>query len=269
MSDQVDGVRSVRRALQLMRILQALGSASLADIQRQTGLAKATLLRQLRTLEDEGVIWQAQGDARWRPAYELHPSRILLPWQQQLIDVAMPILDTLRREVVWPSDLAVREGPEMRLLETTRRSSGLAVNRDDIGHRVDVLSSAVGRAYIAGCSDAERAALLDELSEACVKSADELQHEFDRICTEVRHQGYARRGDDFRPQKNGVYVDDNLAAIAAPVHVARGVIACVNVVWLRRVGSFKSIAQRSAAPLRNAAAAIANAWKERGLDSLG
>jgi IclR family mhp operon transcriptional activator len=163
---QDEAVRSVARALEILRALQAAGKATLVDLQARTALPKPTLLRLLRTLESENAVWRAKGDGLWRPVFEMVPTRILSPEHQKLIDMALPILETLRAKFVWPSDLAVREASHMMLLETTRRASGLAVNRDEIGHKIDMLRSAVGRAYFASCPPEEREELTRQLARA-------------------------------------------------------------------------------------------------------
>ena len=94
-----DAVRSVARALQLMQALQRLQAASLAMLQAECALPKPTLLRLLRTLEAERVVWRAAGDGLWRPAFELRPTQILKPAHQRLIDAALPPLEALRRSV--------------------------------------------------------------------------------------------------------------------------------------------------------------------------
>ncbi|MDE1950092.1 MAG: helix-turn-helix domain-containing protein, partial [Burkholderiales bacterium] len=118
MSDE-GPVRSVARAMQLLRALQLLGEASLATLQRRTELPKPTLLRLLHTLEAESAVWRARGDGLWRPAVHFRPTRILTPEHQRLIEVAMPLLEATRERLVWPSDLAVRVDHQMVLLETT------------------------------------------------------------------------------------------------------------------------------------------------------
>ena len=143
-----DNLRAVTRTLQVMEALQRLGAASLATLQSECQLPKPTLLRLLHSLKANRFAWRAAGDGLWRPAFELRPASILKPAHQALIDAAMPVLEELRQRVVWPSDLAVRDGAVMLLLETTSRSSGLSVNRDRIGHRIDMLRSAVGKAWI-------------------------------------------------------------------------------------------------------------------------
>ena len=251
-----ESVRSVSRALALLRALQARGKATLAELQHDTALPKPTLLRLLHTLEQERAAWRAEGDGLWRPALQLVPTRILSPAHQRLIEVAMPVLEDLRARIVWPSDLAVRDGSCMRLLETTRRNSGLAVNRDEIGLAIGMLRSAVGRAYLAHCPAPERERLARRLARESKRDAASVTAEMEAI-----KRGYATRHPRFGGHDEAIErFDDQLAAIAVPVLHGGQVLASINIVWLKRFDAQGRIVARHLAELKAGAAGIALAW---------
>ena len=255
-------VRSVSRALMLLRVLQARGKATLAELQRETSLPKPTLLRLLHTLEQERAAWRAEGDGLWRPAVQLVPTRILSPAHQRLIEAAMPVLERLRAQIVWPSDLAVRDGSCMRLLETTRRNSGLAVNRDEIGLAIEMLRSAVGRAYLAHCPAPERDQLARRLARETKRNPGAVAAEMESIRLAVHKRGYATRDPSFGGHDEAIErFDDQLAAIAVPVlHGGGEVLASINIVWLKRFDAQGRIVARHLAQLKAGAASIAAAW---------
>jgi IclR family transcriptional regulator, mhp operon transcriptional activator len=263
-------IRSVSRAMQVLRALQLQGKASLAEVQRETDLPKPTLLRLLHTLENERAVWRAEGDGLWRPAFEFVPTRILPPYHQKLIKSAMPALEALRALVVWPSDLAVRDGNCMRLLETTRRNSGLAVNRDEIGHTIDMLRSAVGRAYIAYCPAPERESLASQLAAQDGSNAESVADEMESIRRVVLKNGYAVRDPSFGGHAEAIErFDDKLSAIAVPVRSDEEVLACINIVWLKRFDARSGIASRHLGHLRSAASAIAVSWDDLNVSAYG
>ena len=257
-------VRSVIRAMELLRALQRLEKATLADLQRETELPKPTLLRLMRTLEQERAVWRAEGDGLWRPAVQFVPTRILKPQHQRLIAAAMPALEALRALVVWPSDLAVKDGVCMRLLETTRRNSGLAVNRDEIGHTIDMLRSAVGRAYVAHCPAIERVRLARQLGRHLHVGAESVEGEMEAIRQSVQKRGYAVRDPGFGGHDEAIdHFDDKLSAIAVPVMHGEQVIACINVVWLKRFDARGGVVARHLKQLQGAASSIAANWARR------
>ena len=262
-----ENVRSIERAIEVMRELQTLESASLAQLQARTGLPKATLSRILQTLEKTRTVWRAKGDGLWRPAFEFKPSRIHTAQHQALVEAAVPVMENLRRLVIWPSDLAVRDGVHMRLLETTRRSSGLALNRDTIGHRIDMLQSAVGRAYISNCAERE----IDSLKNLIVrrkKSALDLdEFAFNNAINDAQ-QAFHRHGYSTRSREYGGHdapiqeFDDQLSAIAVPVLKGGRILGCINIVWLRRFETTTALARRNLGHLKFAANAIAEKLSE-------
>lgn len=270
-----DTNRSLTRGIAVLRALQQRRAATLAQLHADTAIPKPTLLRLLRTLEAERIVWRARADGAWRPAVQLQPERILSAGQLALVEAAMPHLEALRAKVVWPSDLAVPEGAAMRLLETTRRASRLALNLDEIGHRIDLVRSAVGRAYLAWCAPRERDRLLRQWRRAGGRGADgggtgrggilgaraATDEEIAATLADVRRRGYALRDARYGGSDADIAeFDDGLAAIAVPVLAGEQVIACVNLVWLRRLATPEAVARRHLADLRRAAERIAADW---------
>jgi len=261
MADEI--VRSVTRTLLVMQALQRLQAASLATLQVECQLPKPSLLRLLHSLESQRFAWRAAGDGLWRPAFELRPTPILKPAHMRLIDAAMPVLENLRRSVVWPSDLAVRDGSIMLLLETTRRSSGLSVNRDQIGQRIDLLRSAVGKAWIAGSAPAE----IDRIVRAVARPSGMDPVAVRRRITEIRddfnRKGFAEREPGFGGHDEPIdRFDDQLAAISVPVIGRSNVIGAINIVWLKRFDTTAALQGRHLQELRTAAERIGQRWQD-------
>lgn len=254
-------VRVLQRAADVLRALERRPGSGLADLHADTGMPKATLLRILATLEGEQMVRRAMADGGYHSRVSfLSPARA----DQKLLDLAdaaAPHLVALRREVVWPSDIGVRRGYYMRLIESSRRVSSLAMHRDDVGFRIDMAVSAVGRAYLAFCPEAERTRLIGHMRAhparypGCAALDDARMK---RVITETRAREYAVRDTAF----GGLgwladEEDDKLAAIAVPVMAGRTVLACINLVWPRRLQTEAQVAKRHLADLQRTAAAIA------------
>jgi IclR family mhp operon transcriptional activator len=75
-----------------------------------------------------------------------------------LAEIAAPHLDALCQKASWPSDLVVLNSKNlhMELKESSRASTPFLLNRDAIGHRINLPLSAVGRVYLAFCEDDEK-----------------------------------------------------------------------------------------------------------------
>lgn len=250
-------VEALARGLRVLADVRARSGASLHELHLRTGLSKATLLRLLRTLEDGGFVVRRLADGAYLPAER---SAIEAPpgasrWLP-LTRAARPSLEALGRAIPWPTDLGVRDGLAMLVLESNRRLSSIAVNRYALGVRPHMLWSAMGRAYLAWCPDAERDEILTALraSKAPEDRAARNSRAMARLLAETRRRGYAVRDPGY-----GV-LDINsrgrVSAIAVPIQRGEGVIACLNCVWLQEVQGEQDVVARHLDALRQAAAEI-------------
>lgn len=252
-------VATLARGLGVLRTVEALPGATLHELFRQTGLPKPTLLRLLRTLEEEGFIARRLADGAYMPAHRPVPEPASGHKWLPLGEAARSSLSALGQAIAWPTDLGVRDGLAMLVLESNRRLSSIAVNRQALGARPHMLWSAMGRAYLAWCPPAEREEILAGLraSRAAEDRAARNAGAVEKLLTETRSRGYATR--DPRYGIVDVGTRRRVSAIAVPVLGDRGVLACLNCVWLVDVQTEKEVVSRSLAPLQRAAADIASA----------
>lgn len=229
---QVKSISALRRGLDVLQIVATQRGLGLHELHSASGIPKASLLRILRTLEEAGQVERRAGDgayvSRARPARETQTARS----PQTLAEVASQSLRVLRERMDWPSDLAVRHGLRMRVIDSNRALYGLAWRRRVIGAEVDMLGSALGRAYLAFCPAAEREELLAELLPQ--GSARARRREWlEQVLARTRRCGYGSRDALYAgPDADG---DSRLSAIAVPVLHGDQVVACLSCVW--QVGS--------------------------------
>lgn len=256
------GVRALERGLDVLEYLQRASPATLESIHRGTGLPKTTALRLLATLQARGMVRRGLSDGRYRSGAQLRRLSAASDDTALLADAAAPILDRLCREIGWPSDLLVCRGTYMEAIETSRANSPIMINRDLVGAHVPMLISAVGRAYLAFCPEAERAELLRRLAatgndwdRGALRTAA-----IEAMLEEVRRKGYGERD----PLFSGWLVsrdhnaDDKLQAIAVPILDGTVVHGCINLIWLRDLASVATMASAHLAALRRAADEIAS-----------
>ncbi len=234
-------IRALERGLDVMRALEDQRAASLNDLYIATGLPRPTLLRILHTLEKAGIVRRGIGDGLYRSTFGLRRLGGELDEHDYLAEVAAPLLDKLCEQVKWPSDLIVynsTRGDCMEIKETSRPNSPFTVNRDHIGHLISIPLSAVGRAYLAFCSEEERNEILAILR-ASEKPANRLvraTRRFEAVLEQVRKDGYATRepnfsGGDYATDR---FYDDGIAAIAVPLRDSNAIYGCINLIWLRK-----------------------------------
>jgi IclR family mhp operon transcriptional activator len=254
----VKPIRALDRGLQIIELIAARSSASLHELHLATGLPKATLLRILRTLADRKWV-QLRANS---PSYVAGP--LLLPGARAprqhnaLGTVAIPVLDALSQKVVWPSDLGIRRGDTMWIIEHSRRNARFVINRNAVGRRPRFLQSALGRAYLAHCPQDERQDILRLLRQST--HPDDRRAQATRWVTtmlkQTRDQGYGERepgywagADDFA---------NDVSSIAVPLMHGERVIACLNLLWVSDAMTTEEFARRHLATLRYAADDLAH-----------
>ncbi|WP_020680023.1 IclR family transcriptional regulator domain-containing protein [Marinobacterium rhizophilum] len=240
----VKSIRALSRGLEVVQALQLLSPASLEDLHRTTGLAKATLLRILQTLQESNWVYRRLGDDRYRLSYNLQQLSDSIISQDALAQIAAPVLARLQKEVQWPSELFVRKGLKLEIIETTRTQSPFLINRVAIGLQTSVIWSGVGRAYLSFCSDTERNEILERLALADTDESPYARDHtwIDRLVQETRARGYGVR----EPHWWGHSVDYGgyLNAIAVPVFAEERLRACISIVWLENAVDEEIIGQK-------------------------
>lgn len=229
-------VAALLKGLQVMETVNRLEPARLTDIQEATGLPKASVLRLLETLRHGGYLAVAQDSREYLvTARALALSNGYQP-DEVLLAAGRPVMQKLRAETGWPSDLALYQGGKMVIADTSRQPGMLSVNRT-IGSRVSVMRTSIGRAFLAFCSDAQRAQILDELvangdTDECAAGDDAWVA---MMVTRTRERGYAISNQEYMPTIR-----------AAAVAVMRGSeVACTfNVIVLAQAVSLGELEDR-------------------------
>jgi IclR family mhp operon transcriptional activator len=259
---RVKTIRAVARGVEVLQLVQASGGVSLNDIHRELGLPKATLLRILLTLQDAGLVWQRIVDNAYLASYSLKENARHLDDVSHLVEVASPILSDLTRRVDWPSILAVPRLDHMEVIETNSpRSYFHHIPLGPVGFQINMIMSATGRAYLAFCSDSERAAVLSRLrhSQRPGDAAAKDEVWVKRVLLGTRKRGYGVRdprfGGDFdRPRRHH---DDGRDSIAVPIVVEERVLGAINLTWIQKVATRSEIVQAHLDYLAEAAKSIA------------
>ncbi|QYZ69130.1 helix-turn-helix domain-containing protein [Neotabrizicola shimadae] len=239
MTHAVKSITALSRGLLVLQRLQAAGALTLADLHRQTGLPKATLLRILKTLAEAGAVWQRMVDGAWVPSFSLAEMAGRMDREHQLVEVASPVLADLTARVEWPSVLAVPRLTHMEVLETNAaRAYFDRIPLGPVGFQVNMLRSASGRAFIAFCEAPVREAILETLRRS-ERKGDRLARLPDRVAAllaETRAQGFGLRDPDFGGHfdEGRSTHDDGRESLALPIRLGPHVPGTLNITWTRR-----------------------------------
>jgi len=251
-------IRSLERGLQVLTALQGMSVASLHELHLATRIPKPTLVRILHTLEQRGFISRRLADGRYRA--NANQGQVRRPGRHdRVIDAAVPVLDRLCRQILWPSDLLVPAGGHMKIVETSQAHSPFLINVSRIGQPVNWLLSAVGRTYLAYCPETEREAILERLrkSDLPVNRLARNPKRLARILAETRARGYGIRDPLHGSRALGNSPgNEALAAIAVPLLDGTRVHGVINILWIKTAFTVEQFAAQHLDHLRSAAAEI-------------
>lgn len=206
-------VTALARGLDLLRAFgpgdEYLGNAELA---KRTGLPRPTVSRLTSTLMQLGYM-------RYSPElekYRLGPAVLALGYRY-LVNVgvrhvARPLMQALADAANCTVTLATADGLEMTYLEVCA-SSGPWILRIEVGARVPMVSTAVGRAYLAGLPQAEREALLPRLRDHYGARWPQFEPGLQKALNDYASHGYCIAEGEW---------ERNVSAVAVPIVLKKG-----------------------------------------------
>lgn len=210
-----ESIRSVARALLLLRTMNIEHESTLQHLQRETDLPKATVFRILRTLRQEGYVQTVGDGGHYRLTAKVRELGAGYTDRSAIVDVASPIALRLTRAIRWPLAIGTLDGDAIVVRYSTMPYSPLAVHATTLGQRLGLLDTAMGRVYLAFCEPAERMALLQLLRSASPDGAIGEERKLGDEFEVIRRQRYATRKPDARRSSATVAVPikgDNIIA---------------------------------------------------------
>lgn len=259
---RVKSIRALARGLEVLQLLQTSGALTLGEIHTVSSIPKASILRILKTLIEQGVVWQRMADNAYVPSFSLSELAGRMDREHELVEVASPILEDLSATIRWPSVLAVPRLTHMEVIETNAPRALIEdVPLGPVGFKVNMLRSASGRAYIAACEDPVREATLERLRRSR-KAGDRLAHSdtyVADILEQTRMRGFALRDPDFggNYDLDRTQVDDARDSLGVAIRLGNHVPGTINVTWSLRVFDRNTAIKQFAAPAMAAANEIA------------
>ena len=200
-------VSALRRGIAVLQCFDE-GSHFLsnAEISERTRVPKPTVTRLAATLVSLGLMRQDPETERYcLGAGVLSLARNFLSG----LDVRMharPHLARLAESFGASAFLAVRDGPDMVLIEASRARSSVLTMRMDVGSRLPMMASALGRAYLSALPETERAQLLDELRRDQPGDWPRLRTGIEQAMRDAAASGYCASLGELRAEVNSIAV---------------------------------------------------------------
>jgi IclR family mhp operon transcriptional activator len=210
-------VESIARALNVLRTVSKFHIATIGDIFAETKMPKSTIVRVLETLISEGYVARDNLCGGYRitsKANELGPGTNGI---SQIIEVARPITVSLTERTQWPIGIGTFDNDAIWLRFSTaalcKRATAVS-----LGWRLDLFYTAMGRAYLAFCPDADRERIFKMRIETGVSSdADEARVR--ALLPQIREHGYAVRSDNRTV---------SASSVATPIFNKGALLAVIN-----------------------------------------
>lgn len=240
-------VRSVLRALEVLAYLGRHSDATVSELHRNLTLAKPTVVRLLETLMEAGYVTRDEG----KPGYRITDKVYGLTGFQGgplLIQATRSHALALTRRFKWPVSIAVLDHSAMRILYSTMTESPISWMPS--GRQLPLLTRALGRAYLAYCSDEQQKLLLRIISKS-ENPEDRLvkvPRYWRTTINRVRNDGFAERDPTVEPRRQ--------TTLAVPVMVANEPIATLGLTYYVSAVPRREAIDRYVPALKRAARAI-------------
>lgn len=202
-----DTVSALERGIAVLRCFdEDTRVLSNNEFARRTGIPRPTVTRLATTLVALGLLRQEREGERFAlAAGVLSPARAFLA-ALDVRGVARPHMQRLAEQFGGSVYLAVRDGLEMVLIEAVRARSTMLAARLDVGSRVPMANSALGRSYLAALPPNEREPLIETLRVTKGGEWTALAGGLQAALDEARRHGYTISAGEWHPEINSVSV---------------------------------------------------------------
>lgn len=218
---------------------------TLSEIARKTGLPKSTVVRILFTLVETGYMGFQSSDGTFAPGPKAMTLGLTVIGSMDLVSLATPYLESLSARTGRTVNIGVRDDLSVIYCARVGAHQLLTLNIQ-VGSRLPLHNTAIGRALISFSAPEERDALLSRLAAEPESraSAAEIQRELEATLA------------------RGFVVTDRILshsvrAIAAPIWKRGNTLAAaINVAFLAEAITVEEIVESTAPALLDAAASI-------------
>jgi DNA-binding IclR family transcriptional regulator len=218
-------VTALARGLEVLSAFRSrdrlLGNQELA---RRSGLPKSTISRLTYTLTKLGYLEHAQ-DGSGAAGYRLGSGVLALGStmlaRMDMRAVARPLMQELADQSQAMVSLGMRDRLSMIYVENCRSESALTLSLD-VGSRIPVATTAMGRAYLATCSKAEREDLMQRVQARFPAEWPEIAAGVERALEEYDRLGCCTSFGEWQRDVNAIAIAFRPPAGRAPMAINCG-----------------------------------------------
>jgi DNA-binding IclR family transcriptional regulator len=215
-----DSVNALVRGFEVLDcVAGARRPLTLAEVAQLTAIPKPTTLRLLTTLVRLGHLRAA----REGQGYEMASGVVRLAeaflGATGVRQWARPHLVSLAEVCGATAFLGVRDADEMLVVEAARSRSAVALIGADVGTRMPLSTSSLGRAWLAGVDEPTRMAVLTQLKRPPAALRAPAARALDAALARAQRDGFALSIGEFHT---------NISAAAVPIRTPSGEVVAIN-----------------------------------------
>jgi IclR family mhp operon transcriptional activator len=253
-------VTAVLRGLEVLRVVNRSGVATVKEIHYETGLDKATIVRMLETLIHAGYLQRSDKTSAYNVTGRVLQLSAGFVRYDKAGEICAPILARLRDNIGWPAGFTMLDDDAMIVVETSRDDGPISFRRNP-GYRLPILQVSVGKVYLAYCPEAERELILARVRDRPDADQKLSASRIEKMLKQVRKLGFAVSDESY------IYREyrGNFIGMAVPVMNEGSVYGALNFIFVRNAITVEDAATRYIGNLQSAAEEIARAFRAEGL----
>lgn len=231
-------VRSVQRALSVLRAISERGPVSVMEIVHECGLPQPTVVRIVETLVASGYVYRQSGKSTYKVSgTTLALSRGFDP-HPRYVELTTPLIDKLHLNIGWPSNLTVFDGDAMVIVHGSRSLRSHSIP-GRLRQRIPMLASSPGRVTLAEMSPSERRAVLQRAKASGSRwdNDSRLMANLDDRLRKVKRDGHAFADEEYL---EAIY-QSRIWGVAVPIPAPDGVRTALSSLVLRTAGAQRDV----------------------------
>jgi DNA-binding IclR family transcriptional regulator len=175
------------------------------DISERCSLPKSTVSRLTYTLTKLGYLHYVRESGKYRLGTATLALGSAVLGRFDVRDLARPLMQELADVTGTSVALGARQRLSMVCIEVCKGNAVLSLNMD-VGMRLPLATAAIGRAYLAVASDAERADLMEQIKELDHVSWPALKQGIEKVIQQYGELGVCASFGEWQPDVNGIAV---------------------------------------------------------------
>lgn len=199
-------VTALARGLEVLSCFRSrdklLGNQELA---RRCGLPKSTISRLTYTLTKLGYLEHDPELGRYRLGSATLSLGSVMLSRMDVRQIARPLMQQLADDSQTMVSLGTRDRLSMIYVENCRSDAALTLSLD-VGSRIPLATTAMGRAYLARCGEAERHEIMERAREYDEYAWPNVRRGIERAMEEHRTLGVCCSFGDWQPDVNAIAV---------------------------------------------------------------